>query len=88
MAALFTFGLLMSFAGIGAMTGATYLASRKTVRGLIKIIPLSIAVFGFGLIAISFSSTLWLSLPLMFIIGSWNDGANGRKQHNHPNHRR
>jgi MFS family permease len=64
-----TFGLLMSFAGIGAMTGAAYLASRKTVRGLLKIIPLSITLFGFGLIVIAFSNTLWLALPLMFVIG-------------------
>ncbi|MGD0572430.1 MAG: MFS transporter [Sedimentisphaerales bacterium] len=64
-----TFGLLMSFAGIGAMTGAAYLASRKNVRGLLKIIPLAIAAFGFGLILISFSSTLWFALPLMFVIG-------------------
>ena len=64
-----TFGLLMSFAGIGAMTGAAYLASRKTVRGLLKIIPLAITLFGFGLITIAFSNTLWLALPLMFVIG-------------------
>jgi MFS family permease len=64
-----TLGLLMSFAGIGAMTGAAYLASRKTVRGLLKIIPLAIILFGFGLIVISFSNTLWLALPLMFVIG-------------------
>jgi len=63
------FGLLMSFAGIGAMTGAAYLASRKTVRGLLKIIPLAITLFGFGLIIIAFSNTLWLALPLMFVIG-------------------
>ncbi len=64
-----TFGLLMSFAGIGAMTGAAYLASRKTVRGLLKIIPLANILFGLGLITIAFSNTLWLALPLMFVIG-------------------
>jgi MFS family permease len=64
-----TFGLLMSFAGIGAMTGAAYLASRKTVLGLLKIIPLANILFGLGLITIAFSNTLWLALPLMFIIG-------------------
>jgi MFS family permease len=64
-----TFGLLMSFAGIGAITGAAYLASRKTVLGLLKIIPLAITIFGFGLITISFSNTLWFALPLMFVIG-------------------
>ncbi len=64
-----TLGLLMAAAGSGALTGAIYLASRKTVRGLTKIIPLSTAVFGIGLIAFSLSHVLWLSLPLLFITG-------------------
>jgi MFS family permease len=64
-----TLGFLMAAAGTGALTGAIYLASRKTVLGLGKIIPLSTASFGFGLIAFSFSRVLWLSLPLMFVTG-------------------
>ena len=64
-----TYGFLMAAAGTGALTGSLYLASRKTVRGLVRIIPLSTAVFGFGLIMFSQSSILWLSLPLMFITG-------------------
>lgn len=64
-----TLGLLMAAAGLGALTGAIYLASRKNVRGLTKIIPLSTAVFGIGLIAFSLSHVLWLSLPLLFITG-------------------
>jgi len=59
----------MAAAGSGALTGAIYLASRKNVRGLTKIIPLSTALFGIGLITFSLSRTLWLSLPLMFIAG-------------------
>jgi MFS family permease len=64
-----TFGFLMAAAGTGALTGAIYLASRKSVLGLGRIIPLSTATFGFGLIAFSLSRTLWLSLPLMFVTG-------------------
>jgi MFS family permease len=64
-----TLGLLMAAAGSGALTGAIYLASRKNARGLTKIIPLSTAIFGIGLITFSLSRTLWLSLPLMFIAG-------------------
>jgi predicted MFS family arabinose efflux permease len=64
-----TLGLLMAAAGSGALTGAIYLASRKNARGLTKIIPLSTALFGIGLITFSLSRTLWLSLPLMFITG-------------------
>ena len=64
-----TFGFLMGASGIGALLGAFYLASRKSVLGLGKIIPLSAAIFGFGLIAFSFSRYFLLSLALMFIAG-------------------
>ena len=64
-----TLGLLMAAAGSGALTGAIYLASRKNARGLTKIIPLSTALFGIGLITFSLSRVLWLSLPLLFITG-------------------
>ena len=82
-----TLGLLMAAAGFGALTGAIYLASRKNVRGLTKIIPLSTALFGIGLITFSFSrDTVAFPAPDVHN-GSWNDGANGRKQYNHPNYR-
>jgi len=64
-----TFGFIMGASGIGALVGAFYLASRKSVLGLEKIIPLSAAIFGTGLIAFSFSRVFWLSLALMFITG-------------------
>jgi MFS family permease len=64
-----TLGFLMAAAGIGALTGAIYLASKKNVRGLVRIIPLSTTIFGAGLIAFSLSHLFWLSLPLMFVTG-------------------
>ncbi len=65
-----TLGLLMSAAGLGALGGALWLAARRTVRGLSKVIMLSGGVFGVGLIAFSFSRTLAFSLPLLVVAGA------------------
>jgi MFS family permease len=64
-----TLGLLMAATGVGALMGAMFLASRKSVLGLGKFIPLAAAVFGAGLIAFSFSRVLWLSLILLVVTG-------------------
>ena len=64
-----TFGFLMGASGMGALTGAFYLASRRNDIGLEKIIPLSAGVFGIGLILFSFSHAFVLSLILMVITG-------------------
>ncbi len=65
-----TLGFLMASAGSGALMGAIWLASRKTVLGLGRVIPFATAALGLGLIAFSFSHTLWLSLALLVIIGA------------------
>lgn len=62
-------GFLMGAAGCGALTGALYLASRTTVRGLGRMIGLCSTVFGIGLVAFSRSSTAWISLPLLVVTG-------------------
>jgi MFS family permease len=64
-----TLGWLMSASGVGALIGALYLAARKTVLGLGKLIPIMAGAFGAGLIAFSFSRTLWLSLLLLVVTG-------------------
>lgn len=64
-----TLGFLMGASGIGALVGAIYLASRKSVLGLGKNIPLAASIFGIGLIAFSLSRVLWLSLALMLLTG-------------------
>ena len=64
-----TFGFLIGASGLGALTGALYLASRKNAKGLFRIIPLAAAIFGAGLIALSFSKFFLLSLALMVIVG-------------------
>lgn len=65
-----TLGFLMGAGGVGALAGAYYLASRRTVVGLEKVIAFASFVFGAGFIAFSFSRTLALSLLFMAIVGS------------------
>ena len=64
-----TFGFLMGASGLGALSGAFYLASRKNVLGFTKIIPLSAGIFGLGLIAFSLSRYFAVSLVLMVVVG-------------------
>ncbi len=65
----YTFGFLMAASGVGALAGALYLASRKSVLGIGKIIPLSAATFGLGVIALSLSRIFIISLILMLLTG-------------------
>ena len=64
-----TLGFLVSMSGLGALTGAIFLASRRNVRGLGRLIGVCAAVFGAGIICFSRSRVLWVSLPLLFISG-------------------
>jgi MFS family permease len=64
-----TLGFLMGAVGVGALISALSLAARKTVLGLGKMIPLSTAVFGMGLIGFGLSRYLWVSLALMLVCG-------------------
>lgn len=64
-----TLGFLMGATGVGALVGAFYLASRKSVVGLGKVIALAAGLFGAGLVVFSMSHFLWLSLFLVLIVG-------------------
>ncbi len=64
-----TFGFLMGASGLGALSGALYLASRRNAVGLERLIPVAAVVFGGGLIALSFSSIFWVSMLMMVITG-------------------
>jgi MFS family permease len=64
-----TLGLLVGTSGIGAILGGLYMASRKNVLGLTRIIPAAAALFALGVIAFSFSNVLWLSLLAVVLSG-------------------
>ncbi len=63
------FGFLVGASGIGALIGAIYLASRRSVRGLIRIVAIAAVTFGVGLIFLSLSRVMWLSLCIMVVTG-------------------
>ncbi len=64
-----TLGFLIAMSGIGALIGALYLASRKNVLGLNKIIAITSALFGAGVMVFSFSRVLWFSMLVSLING-------------------
>jgi MFS family permease len=64
-----TLGWLMAAAGLGALCGALYLASRQSVVGLERVIGICAVGFGLSLSAFAFSRALWLSLPLVLMVG-------------------
>ena len=64
-----TLGFLMAMAGVGALIGAIYLAGRRSVLGLGKIIVLASGVFGLGLIVFSRSRVLWFSMLVICVAG-------------------
>jgi len=64
-----TLGFLMAANGVGALAGAMYLASRKSVLGLGKLIAIASGVFGSGLMAFALSRLLWLSMLIMSFTG-------------------
>jgi MFS family permease len=64
-----TLGFLLGASGVGALVGAIYLASRKSILGLGKLIIIALNIFGTGLIVFSISRTLSLSLLFLGFTG-------------------
>jgi MFS family permease len=65
-----TLGFLMGAAGVGALISTFLLATRKSVIGLGRVIPISALLFGCGLIAFGASRALWLSLLFVLVAGA------------------
>jgi len=64
-----TLGFLMGAMGVGALISALSLAARKSVRGLIRMIPIAAAVFGVGLVGFGMSHVFWLSMLMVLVAG-------------------
>jgi MFS family permease len=65
-----TLGALQATAGMGALAGALYLAYRGSVLGLGRVVVMSAALFGGGLVAFSRAHALWLAMPLLLLAGT------------------
>jgi MFS family permease len=64
-----TLGILMTSSGCGALLGALWLAGRRSILGLGRVIPSASILFGIGLITFSFAHVLWLAIPCLVIAG-------------------
>lgn len=64
-----TLGFLLSTVGIGAMSGALYLAGRKTILGLEKWICIASLILGLGLVELAFTDKFLMALVALFFIG-------------------
>ena len=63
------FGYLMSATGVGALAGAIFLASRSRLKGLAEMIAVAGALYGVGLMALSFSRLLSIALIIALVLG-------------------
>lgn len=64
-----TFGLLLGASGVGALIGSIYLASRRSVLGLGRVIWIACAAMGLGFMGFAMANSLWAALPLLMISG-------------------
>jgi MFS family permease len=64
-----TFGFLAGASGVGALCGSLYLASRSTVVGLGRWIAGTSASFGLALVALSYSTSIRLSMVILGVAG-------------------
>jgi MFS family permease len=62
-------GLLMSFAGVGAVIGALHFAARTDYKGLVEWIAATSTACSAGLILFSQSHAFWLSGVMLLIVG-------------------
>ena len=65
-----TLGLLMGASGLGALAGALWLASRRSVLGLGRVICVAAGTFGVAMVGFGLSHWLWLSVPMMVLTGA------------------
>lgn len=62
-------GLMLGAVGVGALIGALFLARRKNIIGLGRVIVAATLGFGTGLIAFTVARVFWLSLLLLVGVG-------------------
>lgn len=85
-------GWLMGASAVGALTGALWLAKRKTAERLLTVASLSVVLFSASLIVFSRISTIWFALPVLAMAGLFItinfSGINTLLQHGAPDHLR
>lgn len=64
-----TLGFLMGAAGLGGLVAASYLAARRSVRGLARLVAASAFFAGAALIVFAYSRLLALSTAMIAVVG-------------------
>jgi MFS family permease len=62
-------GLMYGAVGLGAVIGALFLAQRKNIIGIGRVIVVATLLFGLGLIVFTVSRPFWLSLLILVAVG-------------------
>lgn len=65
----YTLGTLMAAGGLGALTGALYLANRTTVVGLGSVISRTGLVLGVALVSLELAPSVWTAAPVLYVVG-------------------
>jgi len=65
-----TLGILLGASGLGAVSALLFLASRPTIRGLLRMIAAAAALAGLALAAFGLCRVLWVGLLLVYLIGA------------------
>jgi MFS family permease len=62
-------GFMIGAAGLGAVSGTLYLATRPSVRGLVRLLTGAAFAAGVSLALVSHVKIVWLTIPLLSITG-------------------
>src|SRR6185503_5771595 len=62
-------GLMYGAVGLGAVIGALFLAQRKNIIGIGRVIVVATLLFGLGLMVFTVSHPFWLSLLILITVG-------------------
>jgi len=65
-----TLGVLIGTGGLGAVSALLFLASRPTIRGLLRMIAAAAALSGLALAAFGLCQLLWVGLFLVYLVGA------------------
>jgi MFS family permease len=64
-----TLGMMSAAAGLGALGGALFLATRNSVIGLGKWIGIGLVLMGIGFIAFAWTTQFWIAFTALTVIG-------------------
>ena len=63
------YGVLLAALGVGSIGGAFLIPRARAAVGTNRLVFFSSAVFGVGIAGVVFSQTLWITIPLLLVVG-------------------